>query len=151
MLDCQVILLPWLARKMRMCCGELRTLCNDKLHSYHSHPESLAVELRELLHNVATFQQVKVQVMHLQILNVHVINHQFSWQVICASTAVGIATINEALASLYFTLSTCLPALQCCKLQTIRCKICGIKCKHAREASEINFCLAHSHKCWSCF
>ena len=41
------------SKQTRGCCGGLCTLCNEKVHSYHSHPESLAVELCELLHNVA--------------------------------------------------------------------------------------------------
>ena len=73
-------------------------------------------------------------------VNVHVINHQSSWQVICA--AVGIASINEGesllpLCASHYQLVYRLSNPE--KLQTIECKICGIKCKHAREASERYF------------
>ena len=49
MLNCRDILVQWLAN-VRGCCGGLCTPCNEKVHSYQSHPESLTVELRELLH-----------------------------------------------------------------------------------------------------
>ena len=73
-------------------------------------------------------------------VNVHVINHQFSWQMICA--AVGIASINEGesllpLCASHYQLVYRLSNPE--KLQTIQCKVCGIKCKHACEASEKHF------------
>ena len=176
------------SKQTRGCCGGLCTLCNEKVHSYHSHPESLAVELRELLHNVANIstkykscickacelnlrrgikclaagnpyvprwekkhQKMKCCVPSCNV-NVHVINHQFSWQMICA--AVGIASINEGesllpLCASHYQLVYRLSNPE--KLQPFNVKFVALNANmHVRLLKSIFF-LAQSHKWWSCF
>ena len=173
------------SKRTRGCYGDLCTLCNEKVHSYHSHPESLAVELRKLLHNVANIstsykscickacelnlrrgikcvaagnpyvprwekkhQKMKCCVPSCNV-NVHVINHQFSWQVICA--AVGIASINHfCLFALHIiSLFTGFPILR--NYKPLNVKFVALNANvHARLLKSI-FCLAQSHKWWSCF